>query len=46
VVHRAPDTALQNDRICASQRAKPGSGDLRQIGGYFAALAITVGYGM
>ena len=34
VVHAAPDTALQNDQICASQRAKPGGGDLRQNGGY------------
>ena len=34
VVHGAPDTALQNDQICASQRAKPGGGDLRHNGGY------------
>jgi hypothetical protein len=33
VVHRAPDTALQDDRICASQRTKPGGGDRRQNGG-------------
>ena len=33
VVHAAPDTAPQNDQICASQRAKPGGGDLRQNGG-------------
>jgi len=33
VVHGAPGPALQNDQICASQRAKPGGGDLRQNGG-------------
>jgi hypothetical protein len=38
VVHGAPDTALQNDQICASQRAKPGGGDLRQLGGSASLL--------
>jgi hypothetical protein len=50
VVHRALDTALQNGRICASQRTKPGGGDRRQNGGsardylpgiaWFGALAM------
>ena len=38
VVHSTPDTALQNDHICASQRAKPGGGDLRQNGGSASLL--------
>jgi hypothetical protein len=32
-VHSVPDTALQNDRICASRQTKPDGGDLRQNGG-------------
>jgi len=28
-----PDTALQNDRVCASRRTKPDGRDLRQNGG-------------
>jgi hypothetical protein len=28
-----PDTALQNDRVCASRRTKPDGMDLRQNGG-------------
>jgi len=33
-VHGMPDTALQNDRVCASRRTKPDGRDLRQNGGY------------
>ncbi|HWM98346.1 MAG TPA: hypothetical protein VNO54_14965 [Streptosporangiaceae bacterium] len=29
-VHGMPDTALQNDRVCASRRTKPDGMDLRQ----------------
>lgn len=32
-VHGMPDTALQNDRVCASWRTKPDGMDLRQNGG-------------
>ena len=30
--------AVANDQICASQRAKPGGGDLRQNGGYLKSI--------
>src|SRR6185312_4738078 len=33
-VRGMPDTALQNDRVCASWRTKPDGMDLRQNGGY------------
>jgi hypothetical protein len=33
-----PDTALQNDRVCASWRTKPDGMDLRQNGGSACVL--------
>jgi len=33
-VHGMPDTAPQNDRVCASWRTKPDGMDLRHNGGY------------
>ena len=40
-VHGMPDTALQNDRVCASWRTKPDGMDLRQNGGYLKASLST-----
>ena len=40
-VHGMPDTALQDDRVCASWRTKPDGMDLRQNGGYLKASLST-----
>ena len=50
-VHGMPDTALQNDRVCASRRTKPDGMDLRQNGGSRSkfgsrsATAAAIGFG-
>ena len=42
-VHGMPDTALQNDRVCASWRTKPDGMDLRQNGGSESMPDVTAG---
>jgi hypothetical protein len=44
-MYGAPDTALQNDRICASQARQAGRRDLRQNGGSRIQVQRTSVYG-